>query len=87
MANQENTIERQIDIKAPIAKVWTALTDAKSFGQWFSVDLYSEFVAGKTTKGKNTSKGFEMDMVFHVKDIKPSHRSIQNAFRWMGSST
>jgi uncharacterized protein YndB with AHSA1/START domain len=35
------------------------------------VDLYSNFVAGKTTKGKNTSKGFEMNMEFHIKDIKP----------------
>ena len=71
MTDAKNSIERQIEIKAPVAKVWKALTDSKLFGQWFSVDLYSEFVAGKTTKGKNTSKGFEMDMVFHVKEIKP----------------
>jgi uncharacterized protein YndB with AHSA1/START domain len=71
MANAENSIERQIEIKAPLAKVWKALTDAKSFGQWFKVDLHSDFVAGKTTKGKNTSKGFEMDMAFHIKAITP----------------
>jgi uncharacterized protein YndB with AHSA1/START domain len=35
------------------------------------VDLKSEFVAGKTTKGRNTSKGFEMAMEFHIKEIKP----------------
>lgn len=66
-----NSIERQITIKAPVAKVWKALTDAKQFGQWFKVDLHSDFVAGKTTKGRNTLKGFEMDMVFHVKEITP----------------
>jgi len=71
MANVENTIEKQIEIKAPVAKVWKALTDSKLFGQWFGVNLHSEFVAGKTTKGRNTSKGFEMEMVFHIKDINP----------------
>ncbi len=67
----ENSIERQIEIKAPIAKVWKALTDSQLFGQWFKANFQSEFVAGKTTKAKNTSKGFEMDMSFHIKEIKP----------------
>jgi uncharacterized protein YndB with AHSA1/START domain len=71
MSNSENSIEKQITINAPVAKVWKALTDSKLFGQWFKVDLHSDFVAGKTTKGKNTSKGFEMNMEFHIKDIKP----------------
>jgi uncharacterized protein YndB with AHSA1/START domain len=71
MIGSENSIEKQITIKAPIAKVWKALTEAKQFGQWFKVDLYSEFVPGKITKGKNTTKGFEMDLVFHIKEIKP----------------
>ena len=71
MPNQENSIERQIEIKAPVAKVWKALTDSKQFGQWFKADFESDFVAGKTAKAKNTSKGFEMNMVFHIKEIKP----------------
>lgn len=71
MKNENNSIEREIEIKAPQEKAWKALTDSKLFGKWFSVDLHSEFVAGKTTKGRNTSKGFEMDMMFYVKEIKP----------------
>lgn len=71
MANSENTIEKEITIKAPVAKVWKALTDSEQFGQWFKAKLTSPFVAGKTTKGMNTSKGFEMKMEFHIKDIKP----------------
>ena len=67
----ENTIEKQIEIKAPVTKVWRALTDSTLFGQWFHVDLFGPFVAGRTTKGKNTYKGFEMDMEFNVRDIKP----------------
>jgi uncharacterized protein YndB with AHSA1/START domain len=71
MTTGENSIEKQIEIKAPVAKVWKALTDSQLFGQWFSVKFESEFVAGKTTKGRNTSKGFEMNMVFHIKEINP----------------
>lgn len=66
-----NSIERQITIHAPLSKVWEALTDSKKFEAWFKVSLNSEFEAGKTTRGKNLSKGFEMDMAFHVKEIKP----------------
>lgn len=71
MKNSENAIEREISIEASISKVWEALTNAKSFGQWFGVNLKSEFIAGKTTYGRNTAKGFEMDVEFHIKKIKP----------------
>lgn len=71
MDKVENSIERQIEINAPVAKVWKALTDSNLYGQWFGAKFQSEFVAGKTTNGRNTSKGFEMDIQFHVKDIKP----------------
>jgi uncharacterized protein YndB with AHSA1/START domain len=67
----ENSIERQIEIKAPIAKVWEALTNSSQFGQWFKAEFKSPFVAGQTSKAKNTSKGFEMDMEFFIKEIRP----------------
>jgi uncharacterized protein YndB with AHSA1/START domain len=66
-----NLIERQIEINAPVAKVWSALTDSQLFGQWFGANFKSEFVSGKTTKGRNTSKNFEIDMEFYIKEIKP----------------
>jgi len=71
MENNENTIEREIEIQAPIGKVWKALTNSEQFGKWFGVSLESDFVEGKTTKGMNKAKGFEMPMSFHIKEIKP----------------
>jgi uncharacterized protein YndB with AHSA1/START domain len=71
MNHSENAVEREITIEAPLEKVWEALTNAKLFGQWFKVNLKSDFVAGETTLGWNTSKGFEMNMKFYVKEIKP----------------
>lgn len=32
-------IEKTIDLKAPVSRVWLALTDHKEFGQWFRVRL------------------------------------------------
>lgn len=71
MASQDNSIERQVEIAAPISKVWEALTNASVFGQWFGANFHSPFVAGQTTKGRNTSKGFEMDLEFFIKEIRP----------------
>lgn len=71
MSEEQHIIERQIEIRAPVSKVWKALTDSQLFGQWFNAKFQSEFAPGKTTKGQNTSKGFEMNLEFHVKEIKP----------------
>ncbi len=71
MEKVENSIERQIEIRAPVAKVWEALTNSQLFGQWFKAEFQAPFVAGKTSKARNTSKGFEMDMEFMIKEIKP----------------
>jgi len=69
MVQTENSIERQIEIKAPVSKVWNALTDSKLFGQWFGGIFYGPFVAGQTTKCKNNYKGMMHD--FLIREIKP----------------
>ena len=58
---KQNTdrIERTIELKAPIARVWRALTDHSEFGQWFRVNLQSPFVPGKATRGNITYPGYE----------------------------
>ncbi|ABZ92958.1 Conserved hypothetical protein [Leptospira biflexa serovar Patoc strain 'Patoc 1 (Ames)'] len=71
METTENTIERKIEIDAPLHKIWDALTNSKQFGKWFGVKLESEFVEGNTTLGMNTLKGFEMKMEFRIKKIQP----------------
>ena len=59
-------IEKKIELKAPPARVWRALTDYREFGQWFRVSLESPFVPGKSTRGNVTYPGYEhliMDVV------------------------
>jgi uncharacterized protein YndB with AHSA1/START domain len=52
-------VEKRIELNAPIARAWQALTDYKEFGQWFKVNLESPFVPGKTTRGNITYPGYE----------------------------
>lgn len=55
----ENRIEKKIELKAPVARVWRALTDYREFGEWFRVKLEGPFEAGKTTRGQITYPGYE----------------------------
>ena len=52
-------IEKVIDLKAPIARVWRALTDHEEFGTWFRVRLDGPFVPGKVSRGHITYPGKE----------------------------
>ena len=54
-----NQIEKKIELKAPISRVWRALTDHKEFGEWFSVAIDQPFQAGQTSTGKLTIPGYE----------------------------
>src|ERR1700733_8998535 len=58
----ENRIEKQIELKAPVSRVWQALTDYREFGEWFRVKLEGPFVPGKISRGYITHPGYE-----HVK--------------------
>ena len=70
MANDR--IEKQIDLKAPVSRVWRALTDYREFGEWFRVKLEGPFVVGKVSRGELTFPGYEhLQMEFVVQKIEP----------------
>jgi len=58
----KNSIEKRIELKAPISRVWRALTDYREFGEWFRVKLDGPFVPGQVSRGQMTYPGYE-----HVK--------------------
>ena len=65
-------IEKTIEIKAPVSRVWKALTDYREFGTWFRVRLEAPFVPGKTTRGPITYPGYEhLKMQVVVQKIEP----------------
>jgi uncharacterized protein YndB with AHSA1/START domain len=52
-------IEKSIELKAPVSRVWQALTDHNEFGAWFRVKLEQPFRPGEVSRGPITSPGFE----------------------------
>jgi|ERR1700683_290767 len=55
-------IEKRIELKAPVSRVWRAITDYREFGEWFRVKLDGPFVAAQVSRGRITHPGYE-----HVK--------------------
>lgn len=74
-------IEKQIDLKAPRARVWRAISDAAQFGAWFEMSFDGSFVAGETIRGRITSKGKYAGFAFdlRVESIEPE---TYFAYRW-----
>ena len=65
-------IEKQIELMAPISRVWRALTDYREFGEWFRVKLEGPFVAGESAGGFITWPGYEhLRMEVVVQKIEP----------------
>jgi uncharacterized protein YndB with AHSA1/START domain len=55
-------IDKRIELKAPVSRVWRALTDYREFGEWFRVKLDGPFVVGQVSSGHILYPGYE-----HVK--------------------
>jgi uncharacterized protein YndB with AHSA1/START domain len=54
-----NRIEKRIELKAPISRVWRALTDYREFGEWFQVKLDGPFIPGQVSRGHISYPGYE----------------------------
>jgi uncharacterized protein YndB with AHSA1/START domain len=84
-------IEKQILLRAPQERVWSAITEAKQFGSWFGIDFEGEFTAGTpiigrirpttvdpgVAKAQERYAGTSVELV--VDRIEPMHRF---SFRW-----
>lgn len=54
-----DSIEKQIELNAPVSRVWKALTDHNEFGAWFRVKIDGPFVPGEVSRGHITYPGYE----------------------------
>lgn len=74
-------IEKHIDLKAPQARVWQAISDAPEFGRWFGANLEGQaFAPGRVARGAITYPGYEhLTMEVQVVDVDPPRRL---AFHW-----
>lgn len=73
-------IEKKIALRAPLSRVWRALTDAGEFGAWFGVKLEGRFAVGERIAGNVTYPGYEhLMMELWVERIEPQ---TLFSFRW-----
>jgi uncharacterized protein YndB with AHSA1/START domain len=67
-------IEKQIELNAPIARVWRAITDHQQFGEWFKVKIDGPFVPGEVSRGHITHPGYEhVQWEAAVKEMQPEN--------------
>lgn len=65
-------IEKRIELKASVSRVWRALTDYREFGAWFLVHLEGPFIVGQMVRGQCAYPGYEHVLwQAHVEKIEP----------------
>ena len=78
-------IEKRIELKAPVSRVWRALTDYREFGEWFRVKIDGPFVPGQVARGQITYPGYEhLSWEAVVQKMEPEHLF---SFTWHPNAT
>src|SRR5689334_19816176 len=84
-------IEKEVVLRAPLARVWQAISNADEFGQWFGVRFDGPFVEGTSVTGVITPTTVDEDVArmqephagtadtWHIVAVEPQRRL---AFRW-----
>lgn len=73
-------IVKVVELRAPVSRVWRALSDHREFGQWFRVKLDGPFMPGALSTGKMTYPGYEHYPWLAVVERIEHERLL--AFRW-----
>jgi len=76
----QDAIEKEIEIAAPVERVWRALTDHEEFGAWFRVKLEGPFVEGQRSMGRITWPGYEH--LLWEAEVKTMERPRYFSFTW-----
>jgi uncharacterized protein YndB with AHSA1/START domain len=52
MPTDSDRIQKRVVLRAPVPRVWSAISDSSKFGAWFGARFDGPFVAGKQARGK-----------------------------------
>lgn len=89
--NTPDRIEKHITLRAPVDRVWRAISQAHEFGAWFGVHFDGPFVAGAAVSGRITPTTVDPEVAklqephagtpftIIIEDIEPPRRF---SFRW-----
>jgi uncharacterized protein YndB with AHSA1/START domain len=80
-ASSTDRIEKQIEINAPVSRVWKALTDHREFSAWFGcAQLDTPFAPGKASRGRLNIPGYDhLTLEVVVRAVEPERYF---AFNW-----
>ncbi len=74
-----NAIEKTIEVKAPIERVWRALTDAQEFATWFGAVITTPFASGQKSGAQVEHCGVTRLLNMTIQKIEPQHHF---SFTW-----
>ncbi len=85
MADTDDRVERTVELRAPRARVWRAISNGKDFGTWFGLGdplaLEGDFVPGAKIMGVwGTGKAATRELFCTIEEIEPERLL---AFRWL----
>ena len=84
-------IEKQVVLRAPMDRVWRAISDSQEFGRWFGVRIDGPFVAGTSVTATITGTTVDEEVAdlqrphagaratWQIVAVEPSRRL---AYRW-----
>ncbi len=73
-------IEKTVMLRAPLSRVWRALTRTEEFGAWFGAKLDGVFTPGAHVSGRIITPGYEhLVMAIIVERVDPEHLF---SYRW-----
>jgi uncharacterized protein YndB with AHSA1/START domain len=84
-------IEKQVVLRAPLDRVWRAISDSQEFGRWFGVRIDGSFVAGTSVTATITGTTVDEEVAelqrphagakatWQIVAVEPSRRF---AYRW-----
>ncbi|HTA90074.1 MAG TPA: SRPBCC family protein [Polyangiaceae bacterium] len=84
-------IEKRVVLRAPLARVWRAISDSAQFGSWFGVAFEGPFVPGQPLRGKIVPTTADPDVAKMQEPYKGANFDItveklepekEFAFRW-----
>ncbi len=62
MTTQTDIIEKQVTLRAPIERVWAAISDSAQFGRWFGARFEEPFEAGRRVAARMVPTGADEDV-------------------------
>ena len=78
--SKSDRIEKEVVLRAPRARVWQAIGDAREFGTWFNFEAEGPFEPGKPLAVTLTEPGWEgTKFVLLVERVEPERHL---SFRW-----